>query len=148
MLPPSLQDPHPRPPLRRQTQFHYRTSFNLLCNCVLEAGDIHPDIFQSRHHQLRPNGWIYPCHIQLAFGAYACHLTDLPVVEAREGLLHPGGSSPTSPTQTIAPIGPPQHIIFLSSSYPPLISPIYLPYTPNFTTPVTDFSPLLASRLL
>ena len=44
LLPPSPQEFHSQPPLHRQTQVYDRKSQNLLCNPVLAAVDIHPNI--------------------------------------------------------------------------------------------------------
>ena len=44
LLPPSTQEPHYWTPLRRQTPAHDRTSLNVLCDLVLTADNIHPDL--------------------------------------------------------------------------------------------------------
>ena len=64
---------------------------NLLCERVLAAGYICPNLIQSHHCQRRYNGWVNPHPVRLAFWAHARHPPCRPVVKPHKGLIQPRG---------------------------------------------------------
>ena len=60
----------------------------------MDAVDIHPDLIQSHHCQIRPNGGVHPWLIPLTFGYHARHLLYFLLLETLEYLLHLGDHYP------------------------------------------------------
>ena len=90
LLPPSPGWAHSWLPIRRQTQFRDSTVRNALRGRVLATGSIYPNLSQSHHFQLRPNGWVHPCPVPLALEVHACYPPRRPVVKSLKGFIQPG----------------------------------------------------------